>query len=130
MDFLQKSGIFGLPIILFFFLLLVISIIVVAITRSRRAVLTFSILAFIPLFLGVLGTVIGNIAVSKETQRFPANLEVARAMEAEARREARIPIYLGSGATVALLMACGCGFAFTKKKSNKTLHPTAGNAPV
>lgn len=119
MDFLQKSGIFGIPIILFFFLLLVTGILVVAITRSRRAILTFSILAFFPLILGVLGTVVGNILVSKDTQRFSANPEAARAMEVEARREASIPAYMGSGATIALLIACGCGSALTKKKSNK-----------
>jgi hypothetical protein len=129
MDLLLKSGIFGILIILIFSLLLVTGVVVVAITRSRRALITFALLALSPLILGVLGTCIGNMLVSKDTQRFPANPEAARAMETKARREAWMPTYLGSGATVALLMVGGCGIAFTKK-SNTSWVVTGDNVSI
>ena len=115
MDFLLKSGPFGWLIIVSFSLLLVTGIFVVSITRSRRAIFTFALLAFLPLVLGLLGTFIGNIQVSIETQRSPSDPEYARSMRAEARRESWNPTYLGLGASAALLLAVGCGIALTKK---------------
>lgn len=130
MDFFLNSGIFGLLIILFFFVILVTGIVVVAITRSRPAAITFALLAFFPLLLGLCGTYLGDLKVDEYTETVtPEILENEQSVVAGGRREARITTYLGSGATAALLMAAGCGIALTKK-SNKSSLRTAPQRPL
>jgi uncharacterized membrane protein YdfJ with MMPL/SSD domain len=125
MEVLIKSGPIGFLIIVIFSLLLVSGIVVVSIRPSRRVLFTFALLAFLPLLLGLLGTFIGNTQVPMSYN----DPETARAMEAKSRRDARMPTYLGSGASAALLMAAGCGMALTKK-SNKSSLRTAHQHPL
>lgn len=101
----------------------------VSISPSRRVLFTLGLLAFLPLLLGLLGAFIANNQVPVVTQRSYNEPEYARSMEAEARRDARMPTYLGSGASAALLMAVGCGIALTKK-SNKSSLRTAHQHPL
>jgi len=120
MDLFLKSGIFGLLIVAFFVLLLMTGIVVVAITRSRRATITFALLAFAPLFLGLCGTYLGNRQVDRIAGEhgLPMPAEgphYSQSAVAAGRREAWSPTYLGSGATAALLVVFGFAFALTKK---------------
>ena len=124
MDFILRSGLFGWLAILSFLLLSVAGIVSVAITRSRRVVFAFGLLAFLPIVLGLLGTLRGNVIISIETQGSPGDPQ--RMMMAEARREAWSPAYLGSGASAALLLAVGCGIILTNK-SSKPCEATGDN---
>ncbi len=120
MDLFLNSGIFGLAIVMAFLLLLVAGIVIVATTRSRATATTFALLAFLPLLIGLFGTSIGYRKVDAAAQMLPPEIaEHPQSVVAAGRREARIPVYLGAGASAALLVVAGCGIALTRK-SNKT----------
>ena len=121
MDYFQKSGLFGLLIVIVFLLLFVPGIVVMAIVRSRLAAVIFMFLALLPLLIGILGTFLGNQNVDRLLEAYGPSMsldepEHPQSVVAAGRREAMIPTQLGAGATGLLLAVAGGGLAVARKK--------------
>lgn len=77
--------------------------------------MVFSLLAFLPAMLGLCGTLVGASQVEAHAQRAGwMDPEQERSIVAAGKQEAKVPTFLGVGATAGLLLAAGCGALFTK----------------
>ena len=121
MNFFLNSGIFGLLIVVVFIVLMVTWVVILVTARSRRAMVLFGLLAFLPLLLGLVGTCLGRMHVNAYAREWGSTIvEHEQSVVAVGRRETWAPTWLGSGATVILLLAAGCGMVLTEGERRDT----------
>lgn len=128
MDILLRSGIFGLLIVLCFVVLMVTAAILIPLTRSRRFVGVLTLLAFLPILLGLCGTWLGyrqvDAAVEEGHVRFSDH---PQGVLAQGRREARYSSYLGTAATTMLLLVAGIGAVVIRPPGKPNGEPQRGD---
>ena len=96
LDFLKICGICGLLSLVSTFALLVAGIAAACLSKSRRALITFAVIALLPLLIGLLGTAAGYHRVSRAGERINSP---EPALIQHGREQARYTTYLGLGCT-------------------------------
>jgi hypothetical protein len=112
-DLIKVCGISGILSLVTTFVLLVVGVIFIGQSKSRRAFVIFGLVALLPLFIGILGTVAGYSQAAR-AQKLVAS--AGQAVLQSDREHARYTTYLGSGCT-AMLWVIVCAAAYLKKRN-------------
>ena len=113
MEFIEVCGLFGFVILSFTFALFVVGVLLLCLAKSRKLMAIFTIVALLPLGLGLCGTMIGYSHVNM----------VAKTIETETseviqlgKEQARCTSYLGIGAS-GFLLCLGIVGLLTKRNT-------------
>jgi hypothetical protein len=123
MNILEKilhSGICGLAIILLTSLGLLAGSFVIRLSRSRKPLVLFLLFAFIPLLLGVIGTVISY----RKCDRIDPNwrTEWSEEDQKKLRTEAEMPFHIGIVSTGILASIGSLGFMVKRNSTTKSVQ--------
>lgn len=112
LDSFHRSGIFGPAIAAAFVGLLVVGLIVIVRAGRRKPVGIFLVLAFLPLLIGLAGTIVGYGAVQMEIRKARSMGITALPHDiAHGRAQSRRPLYMGAAASAPLVLIGLIGYA-------------------
>ena len=122
-DFIKVCGICGILSVVSTLVLVVAAIVAMCLSKSRRALIIFGIIALFPLLIGVFGTAAGYHQASRVDELMESS---DQAVVQRGREIARYTTYLGLGCTGLLWVIVLVGASLKKRNAEQDVVANRG----